>query len=367
MLGHAAALALAACCCWSPGAAARAPPRPPLGRRAKHAPSAGARGRRGPSGVLVYHHLYSLPAPLRDPAIAALAGGRGSCSLAGLTPRTPRPPRSTIADLHHVVAPGTLPGAQHDAQGAGLAAGRVRVRRRQRLAEFDHILRFDPATATVTHGRARCRRCPPTSRSPRSARTAYVVGGYDGTNWLNTVSPARPGGGARVVGHLPVGLRYAAVTPGPIGQILIIGGSTPSGGASGAIYSFDPATGPPRVLGQAAPADHPRRGGDARLLPSTWSAAAATSTTGQTAAIWSINPATGAIRARRAPARADVGRRRAAVGGAIVVAGGHDARGRHRWPGSASSSRRPSRSRGQRSAALDGGDVVDDRAPAGRG
>ena len=74
---------------------------------------------------------------------------------------------------------------------------------------------------------------------------AYVFGGYTGSRWLDTVVEWRPNGSAKVVGHLPYPLRYAAVTA--VGRRLVIaGGSLPSGRASSAVLSFDPATG--RVL-----------------------------------------------------------------------------------------------------------------------
>ena len=73
-----------------------------------------------------------------------------------------------------------------------------------------------------------------------SHSTAYVVGGYDGTDWLDTILARRPGSAARVVAHLRVGLRYAAASTVD-GRVPVIGGSTPTGG-SDAVYRFDPAT-----------------------------------------------------------------------------------------------------------------------------
>ena len=68
--------------------------------------------------------------------------------------------------------------------------------------------------------------------------TAYVVGGYTGTSWLDTVVAFTPGRAARVVGHLPVGVRYAAVTA--VGASLVIaGGTLPDGTASRTVYLFD--------------------------------------------------------------------------------------------------------------------------------
>ena len=42
--------------------------------------------------------------------------------------------------------------------------------------------------------------------------TAYVVGGFTGARWLNTILAWRPVAPPRVAARLPVALRYAAVT-----------------------------------------------------------------------------------------------------------------------------------------------------------
>lgn len=280
-------------------------------RRSKRASAAA-----GPV-TLAFHHLYSLPAPLRDPAFAALAGSRFLLA-GGLSAADTSTSEVDIADLHRIVHSGTLPGAQHDAQGAGLAQGGY-VFGGGNLTEYDHILKIDPATASVTTAG----RLPSPSSDvavTEVGATAYIVGGYDGTNFLNTVLAFTPGRGARVVGHLPVGLRYAAVTPGPIGQILVIGGTTPTG-ASRAVYIFNPATGHTRELAKLRhPITHAGAvtiGAYAYLVGGRGD-----STTGQTAAIWSINTATGRIRrAGHLPApTSDAAVLR--IGRAIIVAGG---------------------------------------------
>ena len=113
--------------------------------------------------------------------------------------------------------------------------------------ELDHIISFDPARGAVSTVGALPRAQSDVAVAAASG-TAYVVGGYDGTNWLNTILAWRPGSPVRVAGHLPVGLRYAA--PSSVGgRILIIGGSAPDG-ASSAIYSFDPASGQVREIGR---------------------------------------------------------------------------------------------------------------------
>ena len=114
----------------------------------------------------------------------------------------------------------------------------VRRRRRGASARRDH-----PGHAGRAERRsAACRRRARTRREPPGGGAEYVVGGYTGTSWLNTIVRWRPGQQARIVGHLPVPLRYAAVAAVP-GRIVIAGGSTPAGTASDAVLSFDPATG----------------------------------------------------------------------------------------------------------------------------
>ena len=56
------------------------------------------------------------------------------------------------------------------------------------------------------------------------AGTAYVVGGYDGQQALDTIVAWRPGDTRKVVARLPYGLRYAAVAATD-GRLLIAGGS----------------------------------------------------------------------------------------------------------------------------------------------
>jgi Kelch motif len=54
----------------------------------------------------------------------------------------------------------------------------------------------------------------PSSDQPAAAigNTVYVVGGYTGSQWLDTIVAWRPGTQPRIVAHLPFALRYAAVT-----------------------------------------------------------------------------------------------------------------------------------------------------------
>jgi hypothetical protein len=265
---------------------------------------------------LRYRSLYDFPAPLRDPAFAAI-GGRRFVLIGGLDSGSVSRDQIQVADLRRVLRSATLPGAQHDAQGA-ILGGRVYVFGGGAATELDHIVSFDPATGGVrTEGSLP--KASSDSAVTAVAGTAYVVGGYDGVDYLNTIVAWRPGSGPRVVAHLPVGLRYAAaVTVGA--SVLVIGGSSPAG-ASDAIYRFDPATDRVRRIGGLP---HPTTHGAAAALGSFayMVGGRGNLTTEQTASILSIDPRTGAVRpAGRLPRPlSDAGV--VTVSGRIVVAGG---------------------------------------------
>src|SRR5262249_56156205 len=85
--------------------------------------------------------------------------------------------------------------------------------------------------------------------------TAYVIGGYTGTQWLDTIIAWRPGRAAKVVAHLHSPLRYAAVTA--VGnEIVIAGGSLPDGTASRDVLAFRPRSRIVRVGLLPAPTTH---------------------------------------------------------------------------------------------------------------
>ncbi len=146
---------------------------------------------------------------MQDPATAFLGGGR-FVLLGGVTPQVTSTAAITVANAHGPVASASLPGAQHDAQAAALG-GSVYVFGGAEFTQYDHILRFDPSSRSVSPAGTL-----PTTQSDvavtRVDGTAYVVGGYDGSNALDTIVGWTPGGQAHVVAHLPVALRYAAVT-----------------------------------------------------------------------------------------------------------------------------------------------------------
>jgi len=191
------------------------------------------------------------------------------------------------------------------------------------FTQYDHILRFDPGSGSVSQVGVLPR---PESDVAVAAigGSAYVVGGFDGLEALDTIVAWRPGSPARIVGHLPVALRYAAVVAsGP--DLVIIGGSTPTG-ASDAIYRFDPATGGvtqigrlPRATTHAGAAD---LGGEVYLVGGRGE-----TVDDRSSAVWAINPSTGAVRAagRLPQPLSDAGV--LAERGAIIVAGGHSPEG----------------------------------------
>ena len=266
--------------------------------------------------TFVYRPRYQLPAPLKDPAFAALGAGRFAL-LGGLDSSEVSSAGIEVADAAGVLHTGSLPLAQHDAQGAELG-GEVYVFGGGSATELDHIISFDPARGAVSTV-GTLPRAQSDVAVAAAGGTAYVVGGYDGTNWLNTILAWRPGSPVQVVGHLPVGLRYAAATAVG-GNILIIGGSTPEA-ASDAIYRFDPSTGDVRQIGRLP-------------QPITHASAATLGAFGylvggrgndlgsQTARVWSIDPRTGAVAvAGRLPEPlSDTAS--LPIHGSIVVAGG---------------------------------------------
>ena len=73
----------------------------------------------------------------------------------------------------------------HDAAAATLGALRVRLRRRRRVRQLDHILRIDPLSGRVACGPLACPE--QRLRAASIGGVAYIVGGYTGTRWLDTI------------------------------------------------------------------------------------------------------------------------------------------------------------------------------------
>jgi YVTN family beta-propeller protein len=195
-----------------------------------------------------------LAAPVQDAAAVALGGGRAML-LGGLTAADVSRDDVVIATRSGDRAAGRLPTAVHDTAavrfgravylfGGGTNAG----------TQSDEIVRVPAAGGTPTIvGRL------PAPSSDQSAAaiagTAYVVGGYTGSRWLDTIVAWRPGSRARVVARLPFPLRYAAVTA-VAGRIVIAGGSLENGTASAALLEYTPGGRVVRIGRLPAPTTH---------------------------------------------------------------------------------------------------------------
>ena len=268
---------------------------------------------------LTYRELYSLPAPLQDPASAVLGPDR-FVLLGGLDAADSSSAGVILASLHGPIGTATLPGAQHDAQATALG-GNAYVFGGADFSQYDHILEYDPADGAVTAAGTLPALASDVAVTEVGG-TAYIVGGFDGSNWLDTIVAWRPGTTAKVVAQMPVGLRYAAVTAID-GAVLIVGGTTPSG-ASDAILRFDPLTGSVKQIGRLAqPITH---AGAAPLGSSVYLIGGRGDLLGsQVANVWSIDPVTGTVRpAGHLPQPlSDAGI--FTIGDAIIVAGGRTA------------------------------------------
>jgi hypothetical protein len=154
--------------------------------------------------------------------------------------------------------------------------------------------------------------------------TAYVVGGYTGTDPLDTILAWQGSGTARVVARLPHPVRYAAVTAAG-GQVIIAGGTSGTN-ATREVYAFDPTAGQVKPLA---------------LLPHPLTHAAAATVRGvvyviggrdsvqgsQTAEILAVDPVNGRVQpAGRLPKPlSDVGA--AVTGDQILLGGGRGSTG----------------------------------------
>jgi YVTN family beta-propeller protein len=267
--------------------------------------------------VLAEHATGTLPAPVRDPSPAVadgrliLAGGLTSADTSSdAIVATGRTAARTI---------GRLPSARHDTAAASLG-GRVYVfGGGDGTSQLADIVRVDPHSgASSVVGRL------PAASSDSSAGsiggTAYIVGGYTGARWLDTIVAWRPGKPARVVAHLPFGVRYAAVAADG-SRLLIAGGSLANGSAGTAVLEYVPGSHRVLRLGQLpAPTTHAAAasvGGIAYVVGGRGASLGSV-----TSRIVAIDP--GARRIRTAgqlgTARSDLAA--AVVNGRIVLAGG---------------------------------------------
>ncbi len=191
------------------------------------------------------------------------------------------------------------------------------------FTQYDHILAYDPRTNSIqTAGSL------PSAASDVAVTgdgsTGYVIGGFDGVNWLNTVLAFTPGRPPRVLARLPVALRYAAAaTVG--GYVMVAGGSTPTG-VSDVIYRIDLATGAVSVLGHL-PAGVTHAG--AGVIGSTMYLVGGRGelVTERSADVWAIDPAAGTIHQAATLPQPLSDAAVVSLGDRLIVAGGSTAVG----------------------------------------
>ena len=178
-----------------------------------------------------------LPAAVQDGA-GVVAGGGRVVLLGGLTASDVSTDGILLVGLHGGERHGTIKTAVHDAAAVRIGGEIYLFGGGDAVRQHDEIVRVNALTGTSSVAG----HLPAPSSDHAAAAiggTAFVVGGYTGTRWLDTIVAWRPHGTAHVVGHLPTPIRYAAVTVLD-GRLLIAGGSLPNGGASTSVFEFLP-------------------------------------------------------------------------------------------------------------------------------
>ncbi len=240
---------------------------------------------------LVVSALPSLPVAVQD--AAAVPSPSGILLLGGLTASDTSTDRIVVAGPGGARLVGHLPARLHDAAAARVADRVYFFGGGDGVGQRREILRFDPASGAVK----RVGTLPSASSDSSAAvvgGTAYVVGGYDGSRWLDTVVAFTPGKPLRIAGHLPYGVRYAAVTS--VGSVVVIaGGTLPSGSATATVLAFNTASGVVRTVGRLpAPTTH---GAAATLGATAYAIGGRGSALGSaTARIVAIDLAAGSVR-----------------------------------------------------------------------
>jgi DNA-binding beta-propeller fold protein YncE len=267
---------------------------------------------------LVEQGTGALPAPLQD-AAAASVDSHGALLLGGLTAADTSTDAILIGRAGGAHQQGVLPAAVHDSAAVRLGASIYLFGGGNGSRQLDTIVRVDAASGAA----ANAGRLPTPSSDQAAAEiagTAYVIGGYTGSRWLDTIVAWRPGTQARVVAHLAVPVRYAAVAA--VGnRIVIAGGSFPSGSASDAVLEYVPATGRVVRIGRLpAPTTHAAAAalGDVAYIVGGRGAAIGSATT----RVVAIELRSGRIRlaGRLSTPRSDVAA--VTVGTRILLAGG---------------------------------------------
>ncbi|HEX3323938.1 MAG TPA: PQQ-binding-like beta-propeller repeat protein [Solirubrobacterales bacterium] len=193
-----------------------------------------------------------LPAPISGESVVAtkdgplIAGGldSSSSSVSGVF--------ALDATGGHLRDVGSLTAPLHDA-AATMLGNRVLVFGGGTETSTDTVQALAAPGGTVTPGTtAEDIGTLPTARSDLSAVTlgklAYVLGGYDGANPIDSVLATPDGSSFTQVAKLPVPARYLAVAALG-GRIFAFGGLTAEGAASDAIREVNPKAGTARVVG----------------------------------------------------------------------------------------------------------------------
>ncbi len=170
---------------------------------------------------------------VQDGRTVYLAGGLDSSDVSASGVFALNPATGRLTSL------GLMIDAFHDGAGA-MIGGKLFVFGGGTVSGTDVVQAFDPATqasAVVGH--------LPVSLSDLSAvtvgDTTYLVGGYDGRAPRREIYATADGTTFRIVGRLPKGLRYPAVTAA--GTIIVIAGGQAANGPVDTVTTFDTSNG----------------------------------------------------------------------------------------------------------------------------
>jgi hypothetical protein len=204
---------------------------------------------------------------------------------------------------------GSLAQPVHDA-AAAMIAGQLIVFAGGAGSSTDTVQAFDPATgAGAVIGRL------PVALSDlgcvRIGPTTYLVGGFDGIRPRREIYATTDGRSFTTVGHLPVGLRYPAVTA--VGDRVVIAGGLAADGPTTGVEVFDPASRRTTTIGDLpAPLAHAAAFTLARTV---YVAGGRNAADRALTAVTAIDPVTGSVTPHR--------RLAAPVADAAVAAGSH--------------------------------------------
>ena len=188
---------------------------------------------------------YRLAAPVQrevavqDGRTVYLAGGLDSSDVSASGVFALNPATGRLTSL------GSMTDAFHDGAGA-MIGGKLFVFGGGTVSGTDVVQAFDPASrssAVVGH--------LPVSLSDLSAvtvgDTTYLVGGYDGHTPRREIYATTDGTSFRIVGRLPEGVRYPAVSA--VGTTIVIAGGRAANGPVDTVTAFDTANGTISSLG----------------------------------------------------------------------------------------------------------------------